>query len=673
MNQRILPCYPLFVKDPDFSLWSDDELLNKSCPKTWFGESKKIYGFVVADGKKYCFLGNATDFAEQGVIAAEQTEIKVTSFTTEYAFLLGKAVLKVQFMSPLPPDDTELLSLPVCYMKYEITGCQSVELTLFVNGNVAYNDIPQTADKRTVGGSFVFDGYQAAVVGLRRQLPLSNNCDAIGADWGYYYLSGQQAFVATETELKNYLSDGKIAFDGDGDDKYAVSLNNALSGVVMLGRDDVMSVNYFGQIRRGYYLQNHTIADALNYVHANVGKIDAQLSAFDAKLRADVEHKCNGFADEYYNVLVASLRQSVAAHKLVTDESGRLLFLSKECNSNGCMATVDVSYPSIPLYLLYNTELVKGMMRPILDFARMPVWNFDFAPHDAGTYPSCNGQAYGQKKCFENKLGTTFGSGNVSTRFPTYLLPKNADVYDFSLQMPVEECADMLVMFYACVHFDGDKSFFADNIDLARKWVEFLVTNGLYPENQLCTDDFAGHSANNVNLAIKAAVGIACYAESLRATGDVDGANKYRAIADDFAAKIAAFAKVYGHLPIGWDADGSTFSLKYNLLFDKVLGLKLFATDLYEAETDFYLTRLNKYGVPLDNRKQYTKSDWLVWVASLTDDKQKQAKMIASLDKYLREGTDRIPFGDWYETETSEHHYFTARSVQGGCFALLLK
>ncbi len=671
MNQRKLPCYPLFVKDPNFSLWVADDLLNTDYPKTWFGERKKICGFVDIGGQKYCFLGRTADFVPYGVKPAEQTDLKVTAFTTEYTFSVGGATLKVKFVSPLPPDDIGLLSLPVCYMEYELAGSDG-EVSVFVGGNIAYNDIPQTQDKRVIGDSFVLDDCEAAVIGLLRQLPLSNNNDAYGADWGYFYLSGQHTCVADGAALADYVKCNNRNISCKTEDKYIASFNTAQSGIVMLGYDETVAINYFGKYLQGYYLQNHSIFDALKYVQSNYTQIDKKLSAFDDKLQSDIAAKCDGFSDEYYNVIVASLRQSIAAHKLVRDGDD-LLFLSKECWSNGSIATVDVSYPSVPLYLLYNPELAKGMMRPILKFARMPVWNFDFAPHDAGTYPACNGQGYGVKKSVEARLGTTYKPGDVTTRFPTYNLPANADVYDFAGQMPVEECANMLIMFYACYRSDGDISFFAQNADLTAKWVNYLVNNGLHPANQLCTDDFAGHLANNINLAIKATVGIACYAELLRAVGSKDDAEKYRKIAEEFAAEIETFGNKFDHLPLTWDSDGGTYSLKYNMAFDKVLGLGLFSDAIAEREVDFYLSKLNEYGVPLDNRKEYTKSDWLVWAAGLSDDKSKQGKLIASLDKYLRTSYERIPFADWYETKSTLHHEFLARSVQGGCFMLLLK
>ena len=436
----------------------------------------------------------------------------------------------------------------------------------------------------------------------------------------------------------------------------------------MVAYDEGVAIDYFGTYKKGWYLENHTIAECLELAFSFKEKIKEHLQTFDDTLKM----KAAQFGEHYYNVLVASLRQSVSGHKLVKGENGEVLFLSKENGSNGCIATVDVSYPSIPLYLLYNTELVKGMMRPILTFARMPVWKYDFAPHDAGTYPACCGQVYGlnfEKNHYHGDYGK---DGFQQTHFPIYLLPSTFNAYSFDMQMPVEECANMLIMFYGCFKKDGQIGFFAENKALCDKWVQYLVQYGLKPENQLCTDDFAGHLANNINLSIKATVGIGAYAELVKAVGDEKNFKRYRAFAEKYAEEISGFAWKYKHIPLTWDTDDSTFSLKYNFAFDKVLGLNLFSQDLFEREIEYYIEKMGKYGTPLDSRKGYTKSDWLLWVASLTDDREKSKKIIERINDFLENSPDRVPFSDWFETLDGKYHYFRARTVQGGAFILLL-
>ena len=98
-----------------------------------------------------------------------------------------------------------------------------------------------------------------------------------------------------------------------------------------------------------------------------------------------------------------------------------LQFFSKECFSNGCMGTVDVTYPSIPLFLLYNPDLICGMLDPVFRFADTDAWPFEFAPHDVGQYPLANGQVYGYRARDRHR----------------------GSVEDF--QMPVEECGNMLL------------------------------------------------------------------------------------------------------------------------------------------------------------------------------------------------------------------------------------
>lgn len=680
MIERKLPAYPLFVKDPNFSLWSEGELLNESHVKTWWGGEKRIYGLLRTGGKVYCFLGKGEDWKNCGVEPAKQAALSVTAFSTDYEFRAGEARLKLRFVSPLPPDDWELFSLPVCYMEYELEGVkegEGAELSVFVSQELAFHGPACGATGGGAAGSeaggvrggvMVLDGFESAFMGRRRQLPLSLHGDALGADWGYFYLAGERGCFLDEADLAAYLAGGGTDFTCRGEERYIGALCREARGAVLLGYDDRVSIDYFGELLKGYYLEKHTITEALEYVYHRRGQIEEKLAAFDRDLRK----RCEPYGGEYLDILYASLRQSAAAHKLVRSREGEILFLSKECCSNGCIATVDVSYPSIPLYLLYDTELVKGMMRPILKFAKMPVWPYDFAPHDAGTYPACCGQVYGLKTKGEGRLGRLPKERQEETHFPLYLLPAGSDIYEEEEQMPVEECANMLILFLACYHFDGDIRFFAGEAPLAGRWVEFLARFGLRPENQLCTDDFAGHLKNNVNLAIKAAVGIAAYARLAGAAGDGEAEARYRGIAQEFADRITAFGEKYGHLPLTWDSDGSTFSLKYNLAFDKILGLNLFSQEVREREVDCCLERLGRFGTPLDNRAGYTKSDWLLWMASLTESGEKRRKLVAAVAAFLRESPDRAPFVDWYESESGKMMGFRARSVQGGCFALLL-
>jgi hypothetical protein len=669
--ERVLPSYPLFVKDPNFSIWMAREELNSQNVETWYGETKNIYGFLKTQEEVYCFMGDGNKFLPFNVKKAVQIKLKVTAFSTDYEFLCGKTTLKIRFVSPLPLDDLELLSMPVCYMEYEIIGDKNAEISIFVNRNIAYNDIPETLDKRVRGGVLQLKGFESAFVGLVRQMPLSVSGDLVGADWGYFYLAGEQAWLLDEQELFAFLSNGYLAFTAEGEEKYIGAINKVAKGAILLGYDDRISIDYFGDYRKGYYLENHTVIDALTEMWYNRSACEEKLHAFENDLLSRAEP----YGTAYKNILFASLRQSIGGHKLVKDKNGNILWLSKECGSNGCIGTVDISYPSMPLYLLYNPELVKGMMRPILEFARMPVWSYDFAPHDVGTYPVCGGQIYAIWQ-MNNKYHAKYGEGGfwskVKTHFPFYILPENYQPYEFKMQMPVEECANMLIMFLAVYQADKDITFFESNKDLCAKWVKYLVKYGLKPGNQLCTDDFAGHLENNINLAIKATVGIAAYAQLLFECEESEKGGEYRKIAETFATEITIFAEGKTHLPLTWNSGEDTFGLKYNFAFDKILGLNLFNRELFEKEVDYYLSKAERYGVPLDNRKMYTKSDWLLWVARLTSDMQKRKALIAMIDDFLKTSPDRVPFSDWYETQDGSYHEFRARSVQGGCFILLI-
>jgi len=639
---------PLITHDPYFSIWCPHDSLNGGDPRHWCGQRQKLRGYVHAGKETYCFLGDPECHKTIG-----QTGLDVTATSTTYTFENDALWLQVRFTSPLLLDDMVLVSRPCTYVDFTARAKNGQTVTVDF---VVSDDLVVREKRRLNGKTLKTDTYSYAFMGAYVQTPLGHSGDKVTIDWGYAYLASDNAGA-------------KIIYDeANGQLVASLPVENGEASLIA-AYDDLLAVNYMGQWRRAYWTQVYpTIRDAMAAAFADKTGTLARCAALDKKLEAAAR---SSGGEDYAFLCVMSYRLAVAAHKLITDEEGSILFLSKENDSGGCVGTVDVSYPSMPLFLLFDTEYVKGMLRPIFRFAACDVWEYDFAPHDMGMYPYAWGQIYGADDFQDAGVKLPDYRTNGLVYPPYYQYPAGSNPFRLEYQMPVEECGNMLIMTAAVCIRDGNGEFAKPYMDQLKQWVQYLLKYGADPGDQLCTDDFAGRLSHNVNLAVKAILGIESYSRLLGMLGDAAGAEEYHARAKEMAADWERRAFAGDHYRLVFD-DPDTWSLKYNMVWDKLFGSGLFSDTVYETEYAYYLKKANEFGTPLDNRRDFTKSDWILWCAAMAGSPEKAEKLISPVAEYLRRTESRVPFSDWYDTVTANYHQFIGRSVQGGIFMPIL-
>ena len=598
------PAVPLVSVDPFFSVWSAADKLTDVETTHWSGAKQPITVLLEADGRTWRLCG-ATP---ADVPALPQLSTKVRPTQTVCTFAEGALRVELRFATAKLPDDLEVFSRPVTYVTARVQGAKTWRLLPTISSALATNDdaAPMVTNRTEVAG------LPAVSIGRRDQTPLGESGDRVRCDWGWAWLVGPSVPAAGESHF-------------------------------LLAYDDVKSIQFFGQDLPAWWRCNGlAFTDMLAAALRDRAALLAKLDRFDAELAADLV-RIGG--EKYATLACLAYRQSFAACKLVADPNGQPLYFSKENASNGCIGTVDVFYPQFPHLLLMSPVLARATLAPILVYASHPRWPWPFAPHDVGRYPLANKQRY---------------AGGETAEDETRL-------------MPVEECGNMLICLAALATYEGNADFAGQWWPTVTKWAQYLEKFGFDPGNQLCTDDFAGHLAHNGNLSVKSIVALACYARLAEMRGERETAAKYAALAKGMVPKWIAAAK-------GGRLDAAkltldkcrhprdTWAQKYNLVWDRILGLGLFPASVAEGELKAYRQLLLPYGLPLDSRLNYTKVDWTVWSATLTGRRDDFEALIAPLYRFVDETPDRIPFSDWYWADNGRFRGFIARSVIGGVF-----
>ncbi len=612
-------------------------------------------GLVRIDGNTFRWMGSTP----QSVPAIRQTSLEITPTRTVYRFQQQNVSLEISFLSPLLPSDLDVFSRPISYVNMSASATDGakhqVQFLFEVSNEFAVN----TYTEDVVWSRSRLQGMTVLRASNFQQPVLEKSGDDLRIDWGYLLLAvpdqaGSMAATQTSEEVQSAFTTGKLLPAKDDidiprrSDRAAVlaaafdmdEIRTAVvSRHVLLGYDDLYSIEYLNRWLRPYWRRNGmSVADLLETAEREYSDLERRSRQFDDELVADLQE---AGGPGYAQLATLAYRQAIAAHKLAADVDGQPMFFPKENFSNGCISTVDVIYPSSPLFLLLNPELLKAQLRPLMEYTRTGRWRFSFAPHDLGTYPRANGQVYGGGELNEED------------------------------QMPVEESGNMLLLFAALAKAEGRADFASQYWPELQKWARYLEQEGMDPANQLSTDDFAGHLAHNANLSIKAILAIDAYAVLAGKTSHSFDAIKYHKLAEGMAKRWMELAADGDHFRLAFDKPG-TWSQKYNLVWDRVLDLNLFPPSVARTELRFYKDHLNRFGLPLDNRSAYTKLDWEVWTATLADNREDFNALITPVVRFINESPSRVPLTDWYWTTDAKQVAFQARSVVGGVYIPLL-
>ncbi|KAG0709752.1 hypothetical protein DFH29DRAFT_978606 [Suillus ampliporus] len=628
---------PLAVRTPYLSAWLPQgagTALNGAWPQFWTGSASFF------DGTTYTFLG---DPVVSGAELAIQKSLEFTSTQSIFVMTAGPVDLNVIFLSPVEPTDLLKQSVPFSYLALSAVsndgGSHTVSVYTDISAEWVSGDDSLTVNWTTTTGNIL-----THQVMLENQELYTEYSDHIQQGAAYYstlnsssvtYQTGQDAVVRAQ-----FINNGVLAntedtnFRAVNDDWPVFAFAHDLGTVLITATDPVIyTVDDVYQPRSVYFWSAYSsVADLISDFIGDYSTALRRAQAFDQKVQSDA----SAISSNYAGVVALSVRQAFGALELTLSKNGDgswntddvLMFL-KEISSDGNVNTVDVIMPAWPILLYTNPTLGKYLLLGLLEYQATGQYPNAWAAHDLGSsYPNATGHNAGNDEA-----------------------------------MPLEECGNMLIMALSYTQKSNDNSLITQYTDLLNQWTGYLVAEALVPANQISTDDFAGALPNQTNLAIKGVIGIQAMSVISGMLGDTANQQNYSSIVQRYVPQILNYATSSDglHLTLNYGNE-SSWGLSYNLYADKLLGTNVFPESVYD---------MHAYGVPLDTRHTYTKSDWELWTAAIMTNTTARDMFIDSVYKYAADGESNQPLGDWYETLDGTVDGFRARPVVGGHLALV--
>ncbi|THH14879.1 hypothetical protein EW146_g5515 [Bondarzewia mesenterica] len=704
------PSVPLAVRTPYLSAWLPQgagTALYDAWPTFWTGSILGWAGYIRVDGTTYNFLG---DPAVSGAAATKAVQKSFSFTATQSVFVLtaGPVDLTATFLSPVEPNDLTQQSLPFSYLALSAAsndgGSHSVHVYTDISAEWVSGDNSLTANWTTTAAGDVLTHQ----VQLENQSVYGEVSDHIQQGSAYYsttsspsttYQTGQDVVVRAQ-----FINSGALANTQDTNFR-AISDNwpvfafahdlGTVSGptdpvVFTVGHARDPAVEYIvaggaSQDRSIYFWsQFPSVADVISSFIGDYADALSRAKEFDAQVDSDASK----ISADYSSIVALSVRQTFGATEITISKGSNgqwntsdVLVFMKEISSDGNVNTVDVIFPAWPAFLYANPALGKSLLLPLFEYQATGQYPNKYSVHDMGAhYPQALGHNDGKDE-----------------------------------PMPLEESGNMLIMTLSYTQKSNDTSLITTYSGLLDQWTQFLIAEALIPADQISTDDFAGSLANQTNLAIKGIVGIRAMAEIASLLGDDAKSQNYSVRPPSL---VLWLLKLLLMRDIGWSPRsvyrGELCSAMADACYVKRWETSNALAGAYRitsTPTNFLdctsspspsttpsppgtkqcpvrthpspspaHRRLTShpaelFGVPLDTRHTYTKTDWQIFTAGMLASTSTTTRdlLISRVRAYagVALGSNTEPFGDWYETTDGAANGFRARPVVGGHLALV--
>ncbi|KAL0253168.1 hypothetical protein SLS55_010621 [Diplodia seriata] len=707
------PAYPLAVKNPYLSAWiPGDDALELPNHQAEFWRGQKLGWSVMAqvDDDLYSLFGMPDP--KGNVTAAKVDGAEYTSTRTDFNLTAGDARFTLSFLSPVFPgtDDASLSqqSLPLSFLTVTArpkSGQPDVKIYSDIGHEWlgAANAPDDMALSKSAEGSTHMWTWDRESGATYRE---NNNM----AKWGqvFYASSSQDGIPMTmsfgarddvrndfveKLELRK-LDTAAPEYNGSSNpvSAYAHSLGKITKDkqvVFGVGMTRDKAINFYGSDETYFYRAKYPKKDQLvNAVSDAFAALDAtreSCTSLDNKIESESMHVGG---QNYSDITTLSLRQVFGAMDITipyeSKDTTKANAWMKEISSNGDIQTLDIIMPASPLFYWLSPGYIRLMLRPIAIYLETGGWPHPWAVHDLGDRGFQDG-------------GYPRAVGHDNGR---------------SESMPLESTGNLLIlarMYHkAATNRDEADQFVKDHKPLFTRYATYLERNGLKPENQLSTNDGAGPLANQTNLAIKAAVGLAAYGAMYDNQTSTTSA---RAMAKKIANKEHGLSSDGSHLTLRYGRDDS-WTTAFNLYPDVLLGLETFDSDVIDLQSAYYRSlRANAtllhtafaasshsphrdhdqetdyendvIGLPIDSRGDYGSSNWMSFAGASAPGNAKSAAgemFVDDIHAFLANRRNGVALCDRFFVmgkhaglASPGHSTFRARPVVGGHFAFLAR